>query len=215
MIIKKFLHSCILLEKGGKRILIDPGSYTFIERKVTPKEIGQVDAILITHSHPDHYYPDALKAFVAMGPVRIIASEEICGLLEKEKLPFEIIKPGEVVEAAGCTVKAIEAPHGPLPIPVPHNMGYLIDGKIFDPGDCVTVDVKCEVLLLPALAPWERLNEAIDFTKRVKPKVVVPVHDWFVKDFSLERFYSIMCKPVLEKEGIEFKPLQLGEKLEV
>lgn len=52
--VRKFLHSCLVLEKEGKRILVDPGLFSFIENRITPKEIGRVDAILLTHKHPDH-----------------------------------------------------------------------------------------------------------------------------------------------------------------
>ena len=37
--IQKLLHSCLLIEESGKRILIDPGDYCFIEKKITPEQL--------------------------------------------------------------------------------------------------------------------------------------------------------------------------------
>jgi L-ascorbate metabolism protein UlaG (beta-lactamase superfamily) len=61
MQIKKYLHSCILIEESGKKLLFDPGAFVFIEGKFKPEEIVPVDVVVVTHSHPDHFFPEALK----------------------------------------------------------------------------------------------------------------------------------------------------------
>ena len=49
MKITKFGHSCLLVEEGGARILLDPGKYSILQNNVE-----NVDAIVITHEHQDH-----------------------------------------------------------------------------------------------------------------------------------------------------------------
>lgn len=217
MIIRKYLHSCLLVEEKGKRLLIDPGAFSFVEKKLKPEDLGPVDAILLTHKHPDHYFPEALKALHRMRPARIICSDEIGALLKQDGLPCEPIKPGGKMEVAGFKVEAFDAPHGELPVEVPHNMAYFINGKLVHPGDSFEARPPkgCEVLALPIAGPWATVKAAMDFARSLKPKHVIPIHDAIIKDFMLERMYDLMLKPSLEKAGIAFHPLGLGEALEV
>ena len=217
MKIEKFIHSCLLIEDGGKRLLADPGMFSFIEKKISPKDIGPVDVILLTHKHADHYYPEALKEFCKMKATKIIANQELSDLLEKEGLKCETIKENENKEIGGFTIQAFEAPHEKLPLEVPHNLAFLVNKKMLVPGDSFSVrDLKsAEVLALPVAGPWARLSDAIDFALQMKPKIVIPVHDGTVKEFFLDRMYKNFCAPVFEKNNIIFKPLGLGEFLGV
>ncbi|MBI4133253.1 MBL fold metallo-hydrolase [Candidatus Uhrbacteria bacterium] len=211
MIIQKFLHSCLLLEKDGRRLLIDPGSFCFVEGRVKPEDIGAVDAILISHQHQDHFDPVALKKFVAFGPTQIVTIQEIGELLQKEGLPHEPIGFGETKSIAGFSVRALEAAHGALPIEIPHNAAYVIDEALIHPGDSYELrDLSCDTLALPIAGPWARLVDAVAVVERVKPKRVIPIHDIIIKDFMLERMYG-MLSTRLEKLNVEFRPLGLGE----
>ena len=54
MRITKFGHACIRIEHDGHTIVVDPGGFT------QPEAVDGADAVLITHEHPDHYFPDHL-----------------------------------------------------------------------------------------------------------------------------------------------------------
>ncbi|MBI4175655.1 MAG: MBL fold metallo-hydrolase [Candidatus Aenigmarchaeota archaeon] len=214
MIIRKFLHSCILVEDKGKRLLIDPGLFSFIEDKIKPVDIGAVDMILLTHQHADHYYPAAIKMFCEMKQAKIIADEEIGLLLSQEGLKHETIKANETKNIEGFEIKALEAPHGQIPTEIPHNLAFLINGTFLHPGDSFSVGgiEQCDIVALPTFAPWARLVDALHFAQNLKPKKVIPIHDAFVKDFMLERMYGL-SKILLEKNGIALHQLALGEML--
>lgn len=216
MTIKKYLHSCIVMEHEGRRLLADPGMFSFIEGKITPEDIGSVDVILLTHNHQDHYYPEALKKIIAVQPAPIITHAEIGELLDREGLHWERMQVGESREIAGFTIKAFEAAHERLPIPCPHNNAYLINDTVLLPGDSYSVRGidHCDILALPVAGPWSHLADGIDFAKRLKPRIVIPIHDAIIKDFMLERIYT-MCNTALTPQGIEFHPLYLGDTFEV
>src|SRR6266508_3368149 len=55
----KYTHACVRLEKDGKVLLVDPGTFAEDEAFET------ADAILITHEHPDHMDADRLKSLDA------------------------------------------------------------------------------------------------------------------------------------------------------
>lgn len=205
MTIKKFLHSCILLEKDGKKLLFDPGAFSFIEGKLKVEDIGAVDAILITHNHVDHYDPQVLKDLQKLGTAKIYTILEISELLIKEGLESEVLEPGTTVQIVGFEVKILLAKHEPLPISCPFNVAYLIDGTILNPGDSYNPEgvSTCETLLLPIAGPWATLIGAMSLVDKVKPKKVIPIHDAIIKDFMLERMYG-MLKKVLDEKGIEF-----------
>lgn len=72
--------ACCVIESRGYKLLCDPwltdgvyyGSwFHFPKLKTTPKDLTNVDAIYVSHIHPDHYDPDALKEFNKNTPILI------------------------------------------------------------------------------------------------------------------------------------------------
>ena len=64
-------HSCVLLETAGQRILVDPGDFSTAWRGLT-----DLDAVLVTHQHPDHADPTELPKLLAANPQAIVAVEQ-------------------------------------------------------------------------------------------------------------------------------------------
>ena len=207
MKISKFLHSCVVLEEAGETILIDPGVFSFIEGKISPDIFTGISAVLITHEHDDHFYPEALRVILENNKdAEIYANRSVAARLEQEGIAARIIE--HKVELGEFVIEAIPALHGPLPRPVPENTAFLINKSVLHPGDSLDkalLGLKVETLLLPVSAPWLKLVEVVDFAAALKPKTAVPIHDGFLKDFFRERLYK-NCDNALKQSGILFMP---------
>lgn len=173
MQIVHFGHSCVLAETGSARLLIDPGSFSS-----GFEELTGLDAILITHAHPDHLDTDRLPALLAANP----GAELVVDAGSAEALgdtTHRVVRPGEQLEIAGASVEVIGGDHAVIhpDIPMIPNNGYLIDGSVLHPGDAFTPPGRqLDALLLPTGAPWLKLSEAVDYLRAVVPAVAVPIH---------------------------------------
>lgn len=195
--------------------MIDPGGFSFRTGQLTPDEVGAVDAILISHEHPDHYDPRVLREFQNLGQCGIWTISGIGKQLLKEGIEYQDLQPGQTLRLAGFQLEVFEAQHGPLPIPIPDNVAFSIDQTVLHPGDSYTpqgID-STKVLALPIAGPWARLVDAVDMIDRLQPEVVIPIHDWVVKDVMLQRMYG-MLKSVCDQREIIFRPVEPGEVLD-
>ena len=66
------------------------------------------------------------------------------------------------------------------------NVGFLVDGQVFHPGDALTVpDEPVATLLLPVHAPWSKVAEVIDYVRAVDADQAYAVHDGLLSDTGL------------------------------
>lgn len=175
MKITKFGHCCLLIEEQGLKILTDPGNYN-----KTP-DITGVDVILITHEHSDHLHIDSLKIVLQNNPqAKIITNASVGKLLDPENIPYQVVEHGQKTSVQDIIIEAFGQKHAVIypDFPVVENTGYFIGGKFFYPGDAFTEPGQAvEILALPVAGPWVKLSEAIDYAKKINPKICFPVHD--------------------------------------
>jgi len=214
MKIQKLLHSCLLIEEGDTRILIDPGSWTFETGALKVSDIPRVDAVFITHPHADHCFVPAIKEFVARDGCKVVCNSDIVEVLKQERIETTQISIPETITISDFTVTSTVGAHEPLPVPVPLNNGFYINHRLFHPGDCTSFEKNIltipEVLALPILAPWGTLTRAAELAIALKPKHVIPIHDGFVK----QSFHGVL-EDIFSKTEIQFHPLKPGEILEI
>ena len=209
MRITKYIHSCLVIEKGSDKILFDPGVFSFVEGKVKPDQFQSIQAIILTHNHPDHIAPDALKEIINNNPqATVLANSEIVGKLAEKDITAEVFETGQR-SVAGFMLKAFDAPHEKiLADELPQNTAYTIDDNILHPGDSLSKNLYelkgTPILCLPVMAPWETELQTFEFAKKLAPQHVVPIHDGYAKDFFLESRYQTFDK-FLTKEGIKFQ----------
>ena len=212
MKITKIGHCCLLIEIDGKRLLTDPGNFSTAQDK-----LENIDAVLITHEHPDHLHMDSLKNILALNPHTAVVSNTVVGkLLDAEHISYQKVEHGDCVEVVGITVEGFGTIHAVIysSLPPMTNTGYFIGGTLFYPGDALTIPEKTvKVLALPVAGPWIKISEAIDYAKEIHPTSCFPVHDAVVAPSALG-FYHGSVGRIVEAEGIEFKPLAAGETIE-
>ena len=75
MKVTKYQHACIVLEKEGASLIVDPGAYT--HDFILPAHVA---GIVITHEHPDHFDEKRVQQILEVHPKAIvIAHESISG----------------------------------------------------------------------------------------------------------------------------------------
>lgn len=175
MLLTKFGHSCVRLEKDGARLVIDPGIWA------GPDVLDEANAVLITHEHVDHVDDEAVRAALAADPeLRIWASETVARNYAEFGDRVRPVHAGEAFDAAGFDVHVHGSEHALLDaaIPVVPNTGYAVDGEIFHPGDSFTVpDEQIRTLLLPVSAPWLKFSEVAGYIRTVAPERAYWIHD--------------------------------------
>ncbi|MER5998989.1 MBL fold metallo-hydrolase [Nonomuraea angiospora] len=174
MKLTKFTHACVRVEHDGRVLVIDPGIWS------EPSALDGADAVLVTHEHSDHV--DVLRLLGAGVPVFAPAGAGLDGL------PYTPVGAGEEFSAAGFRVRAHGGRHALIygGLPDCPNLGYLVDGVLYHPGDSVHVpDEPVETLLVPLQGSWLKTVEAIDFVRAVGPRRAYGIHDAQLNDRGL------------------------------
>lgn len=175
MRLTKFGHACVRLEGPGGTLVIDPGALT------EESAVDGVDAILITHEHFDHFAEGLVRTAVQRNPgLEIWTVAAVAELLTGLGARLHAVGHGDSFTTAGFEVEAYGTRHAPVhpDVPVVANTGFLIDRRLFHPGDALTVpDRPIATLLLPVHAPWSRMSDLIDWVREVSPVRAFAVHD--------------------------------------
>ncbi|MGW2033262.1 MULTISPECIES: MBL fold metallo-hydrolase [Streptomyces] len=185
MKLTKKSHACVRLEKEGQTLVIDPGGFSEEDAALG------ADAILVTHEHPDHFDEFRLRAAMENNPAaHIWTLKSVAGQVEAA-FPGRVhtVGHGDAFTAAGFDVQVHGELHAVIHPDIPRvtNVGYLIDGgKVFHPGDALTVPGEAvETLLVPVMAPWNKISEVIDYLREVRPRRAYDVHDALLTDLAL------------------------------
>jgi L-ascorbate metabolism protein UlaG (beta-lactamase superfamily) len=219
MKVHKYLHSCLVFEQDGFKLLFDPGTFSFAEGIVTPDMFKDVNAIIITHNHPDHIDPENLKKIIELSGATLYTNSEVAAVTEKIGLKAELINEGDLT-IGPFKLKAISVIHEPLlDSPTPQMTAFVIDEKVLHPVDSFEeklLEYKgIELLILPTMAPFATELKIADFADRLQPKRILPVHDGFAKDFFMKQRYDNYIKHFDEK-GIRFINIKpIGESVDV
>jgi L-ascorbate metabolism protein UlaG (beta-lactamase superfamily) len=173
--ITKFRHSCLLVEESDARVLLDPGSFS-----TGFEELAGLTGVLVTHQHPDHVDVDRLKALLSRNPdARVYTDEATAGRLSEAGVEAAVVHEGDSIDV-GVEVRVFGRDHATIhpDIPVVPNVGFLLGGRLFHPGDSFTApSAEVEILALPTSAPWLKLAESVDYLRAVAPRIAVPIHE--------------------------------------
>ncbi len=180
MKLTKFQHACVLIEKDSSKVLIDPGAFS--HDFIAPKHI---DAIVITHDHPDHFDEKLVSELLVSSPQATIAAPESITARFPDHSTIPMATDKEYTVGA-LSLRFFGGTHAEIDptMPVPANFGVLINGAIYYPGDSFVIPegVTIDVLALPISAPWLKLHETLSFLLAIKPRIAFPTHDGILSE---------------------------------
>jgi len=169
-------HACLLVETETARLLIDPGTMSAFT------DVRELDAVLVTHQHPDHVDAPRLAALLAANPsaVLVVDPDSVAAVPDLPGSPV-VARPGDRVSFGRSTVDVLGGLHAAVygNIPGCTNSAYLIDdGALLHPGDSFFIpEQDVDVLAVAIDGPWLKLADAVDYVRGVAPRVAVPMHE--------------------------------------
>ena len=171
-------HSAVLVEVNGLRLLLDPGNMSTAWHGLT-----DLDAILVTHLHPDHVDPANVPALIAANPdARVLVEPGVIATHHLDRA--EPITADTNLRLAGVQVAAVGGLHAVIHRDIPQigNVGLVISAEgeptFFHPGDSLAAAPSgVDVLAVPAYGPWAAMKETIDFARAVAAPQGFPIHD--------------------------------------
>jgi L-ascorbate metabolism protein UlaG (beta-lactamase superfamily) len=172
MKVTRYFQSCLLIEEGNARVLIDPSG----QEKDRLGDFGKLDAVIYTHEHSDHFDASMAKDFVEQGVAPVYANASTAKLIKASKTE---VKNGKEYDINGLKVKAIDLPHCLMVdgSEGPQNTGYLINSRLFHSVDGVNLSgLSVEILAAPITGPDVSFKDAFTFGKQVSAKTFIPIH---------------------------------------
>ena len=206
--ITKYNHSCLVVEENEKTILLDPGNYSYETHVLDLTKLKSLDALGITHEHMDHMHIPWIQEILARFPkATIITTKSAVKILQKENIT--------------ATSEDNEYMHLE---PIPHekiwmgnpveNVMITLFGKFATPGDSFAIKESPEILALPLQGPWGSMEQAVELALRVKPKTIIPIHDFHLKDEFCKQYYQRL-HDYFAQHSIDFKMVETGGTITV
>lgn len=188
-------HSAVLVEIASARVLIDPGNFSDAWHGLT-----DLDAICVTHLHPDHIDPEHVPALIAANPgARVLVEPGVAatyGLAGAEPITADTS-----VSLGGLTIAAVGGLHAVIHRDIPQigNVGLVVSAEaeptFFHPGDSLAaIPAGVDVVGVPAYGPWAAMKETIDFVRAVGAPQGFCIHEGLLN----ERGWSLAFQRVNE-----------------
>ncbi len=213
MRLTKYAHSCVRLDDDDHTVVIDPGVFS----EAAPALEG-ANAVLVTHEHADHFDVEALTRACKEHPaLQVWCPESVRGRLLSLADRVTAVAPGDSFTAGGFEVRTFGGQHALIhaEVPIVANLGFLVAGSIYHPGDSFVVpDVPVECLLLPVHAPWSKVGEVLDFAVSVRPQHMHQIHDGLLNERGLDVVEGHVRR-FAQRYGSRYEHLDTGQSVDL
>lgn len=206
--IQRLTDSAVLVITDTDATLFDPGFHTFKSGDFDLGGLGDVSRVFVTHEHGDHASPEFIAWLVdRRSDLVVYSNEAVRALLEPHSIAVDTSVPD------GVTVEDVA--HERITTgATPPNRSFSIDGVFTHPGDSRQPQISAPVLAVPLLAPWGSMTGAVDFARRLGPKIVIPIHDFYLSE-SGRKWVTGNVRGALAGDGIEVVDLDWGQSFTV
>jgi L-ascorbate metabolism protein UlaG (beta-lactamase superfamily) len=206
MELTKHTHACVTFDKGGSRLLVDPGTLTPNAAELA----AGAGTILITHEHFDHFDEAAIAVALEARPgLRVYGPAAVVDRWQARPGQVTAVVEGDRFDADGFDVAVFGALHASIHQDIPQvaNVGYLIDGRVYHPGDAYYVPpVPVTTLLVPTSGPWTKFGEAVDFVRAVNPESAVQIHEVMLSEIGQQSMAMFISPKMLTDVSLTIVP---------
>lgn len=211
MKITKYEHSCVVMEEGRSKLIIDPGIYSN-----SLVDITDVTALVITHVHADHFDESKVEKIIKMNlNVQIFSTEEVAKEISAKNVVE--VEPSKIYRVGDFNLEFVGQMHEVVDpkTPIAQNSGVLVNGLFYSPGDSYEVPTKpFKILSVPKSGPWLRVKDALPMFEKSDCTLVIGTHDALINDqghASVDNWYVQFA----ERNGKKYKSLKTGESIEI
>ena len=145
---------------------------------------GAGTGVLVTHQHGDHVDVARLPVLLDANPdAPLYCDEGTVAALAATDVAAEIVHDRDMIDV-GVPVRVVGREHASIHPDVPGDPQCRLSGgrSTLHPGDSLTEPAGgVEILAVPTAAPWLKSAEAVDYMRRVRPRL---------KSFRFTRPYS-------------------------
>jgi len=188
-------QSTVLIKMSGLRMMTDPwwGQFEFLRGvpiAYNPETIDQLDLMLVSHNHIDHWCTPAIRLAKRLGTYVVGSNKSIKRARKHGLSQVLVMAPGDVHEYKGIKIHAVPARH-PF---AKDAVGFVVEGEktfyfsgdtLYFPEleealvrfslDAALVQVACSTYPVVG-ADGMDLEQAAVLARRVNPKVTIPIH---------------------------------------
>jgi len=194
-------YAGVMLKTPSKTVAIDPVD-------IKPKNLANVDAILITHEHYDHLDPRLITETQKETSCTVIADSASAGKLQ-HAIPIDKlqrVQPGVEIRIGEVSVKAEKCNH-PAESPVTYIITSEDGVKVYHTADSLPFrelavmgqKEKFDVVFCTVgIAPGSTPRTGFEIARLTKPQVAVPYHAYSVTDQT--QFAQIIKEELLRTQ---------------
>lgn len=212
MKLTKYGHACLLLEKDGTNLLIDPGSFTEL-----PNNLPKIDFVVVTEEHYDHFNPGNLETVARNNPdVQIYTTAAVQEKLKDTELHVHTVAGDQAVTLGTFEIAFSETDHAVVYQKSPcKSLTVTVDNDVlYYPSDSYkTIGTSVKVLALPTSGPWFKVSECIEFANTVDSETVIPTHNGLNSDNGHKVTHNFVVNNIDPERTFTY--LQVGESIEI